>query len=140
MDAVLNCPHTIDHNDITLRFNPKQDGYNALAQLHHRLRAYDAVAKAIELELLAVVEDLERLIPLINQGGHAMTTDKELLELAANNPPALVGKNYPGWPHPSRPRWPRLCPDDARCSCLCRDNCSIKNQQLTNHTNQSNQP
>ena len=46
MDAVLSCPHTITHESITLRFNPKQEGYNALAQLHNRLTAYDAAAKA----------------------------------------------------------------------------------------------
>lgn len=68
MDAVLSCPHTITHNDITLRFNPKQDGHNALSQLRNRLTAYEAAVKARELELLAVIEDLERLIPLINQG------------------------------------------------------------------------
>ena len=68
MHAVLSCPHTITHESITLRFNPRQEGYNALAQLHNRLRDYDAAAKARELELLAVIEDLERLIPLINQG------------------------------------------------------------------------
>ena len=39
------------------------------AQLRHRLAAYDAAAKAREMELLAVIEDLERLIPLINRGG-----------------------------------------------------------------------
>lgn len=66
--SVLGCPHTITHESITLRFHPKQDGYNALAQLHNRLTDYDAAAKARELELLAVIEDLERLIPLINQG------------------------------------------------------------------------
>ena len=66
--SVLSCPHTITHESITLRFNPRQEGYNALAQLRNRLRAYDAAAKARELELLAVIEDLERLIPLINQG------------------------------------------------------------------------
>ena len=66
--SVLSCPHTITHESITLRFNPKQEGYNALAQLHHRLTAYDAAAKAREMELLAVIEDLERLISLINQG------------------------------------------------------------------------
>ena len=66
--SVLSCPHTITHESITLRFNPKQEGYNALAQLHNRLTAYDAAAKAREMELLAVIEDLERLIPLINQG------------------------------------------------------------------------
>ena len=67
--SVLSCPHTVTHESVTLRFNPKQEGYNALAQLHHRLTAYDAAAKARELELLAVIEDLERLIPLINRGG-----------------------------------------------------------------------
>ena len=85
MDAVLNCPHSITHDAITLHFSPKQkEGYNAVAQLRHRLAAADAAAKAREMELLAVIEDLERLIPLINQGG-TMTADKELLELAANN-------------------------------------------------------
>ena len=67
--SVLSCPHTVTHNSVTLRFNPKQEGYNALAQLHNRLTAYDAAAKAREMELLAVLEDLERLIPLINRGG-----------------------------------------------------------------------
>ena len=67
--TVLSCPHTVTHESITLRFNPKQEGYNALAQLHNRLTAYDAAAKAREMELLAVIEDLERLIPLINRGG-----------------------------------------------------------------------
>ena len=66
--SVLSCPHTVTHESITLRFNPKQEGYNALAQLRHRLAAADAAAKAREMELLAVIEDLERLIPLINQG------------------------------------------------------------------------
>ena len=69
MDAVLNCPHSIAHDAITLRFSPKQEGYNALVQLRHRLAEADAAAKARELELLAVIEDLERLIPLINRGG-----------------------------------------------------------------------
>ena len=69
MDAVLNCPHSITHDAITLHFSPKQkEGHNALAQLRHRLAAADAAAKAREMELLAVIEDLERLIPLINQG------------------------------------------------------------------------
>ena len=67
--SVLSCPHTVTHESITLRFNPKQEGYNALAQLRHRLAAADAAAKAREMELLAVIEDLERLIPLVNQGG-----------------------------------------------------------------------
>ena len=69
-DAVLNCPHSITHDAITLHFYPKQKaGHNALAQLRHRLAAADAAAKAREMELLAVIEDLERLIPLINRGG-----------------------------------------------------------------------
>ena len=69
MDAVLNCPHSITHDAITLHFSPKQAGHNALAQLRHRLAAADAAAKAREMELLAVIEDLERLIPLINRWG-----------------------------------------------------------------------
>ena len=69
-DAVLNCPHSITHESVTLHFYPRQkEGHNALAQLRHRLAAADAAAKAREMELLAVIEDLERLIPLINQGG-----------------------------------------------------------------------
>ena len=69
-DAVLNCPHSITNDAITLHFSPKQkEGHNALAQLRQRLAAYDAAAKAREMELLAVIEDLERLIPLINRGG-----------------------------------------------------------------------
>ena len=69
MDAVLNCHHSITHESITLHFSPKQkEGHNALAQLRHRLAAADAAAKAREMELLAVIEDLERLIPRINQG------------------------------------------------------------------------
>ena len=67
--SVLSCPHTITKESITLHFSPKQEGRNALAQLHNRLTAYDAAAKAREMELLAVSEDLERLLPLINQGG-----------------------------------------------------------------------
>ena len=71
MDAVLNCHHSITHESITLHFSPKQkEGHNALAQLRHRLAAADAAAKAREMELLAVIEDLERLIPLINRGAH----------------------------------------------------------------------
>lgn len=38
-------------------------------QVRHRLAAADAAAKAREMELLAVIEDLERLIPLINRWG-----------------------------------------------------------------------
>ena len=69
MDAVLSCPHTVTHESITLHFSPKQkEGHNALAQLRHRLAAADAAAKAREMELLAVIEDLERLIPQTNQG------------------------------------------------------------------------
>ena len=66
--TVLSCPHTVTHESITQRFNPKQEGHNALAQLRHRLAAADAAVKAREMELLAVIEDLERLIPQINRG------------------------------------------------------------------------
>ena len=46
-DAVLNCPHSITHESITLHFYPKQKaGHNALAQLRHRLAAADAARPA----------------------------------------------------------------------------------------------
>ena len=69
--SVLSCPHTITHESITLRFNPKQDGYNALAQLHHRLAAYDQEARQREMQLLSEIEALERLAlaNLKQQGG-----------------------------------------------------------------------
>lgn len=41
-EAVLSCPHSIVHDMITLRFDPKQNGHNALAQLAARLTAYVA--------------------------------------------------------------------------------------------------
>lgn len=62
MDAVLNCPHTITHESITLRFDPKQkEGHNALAQLRQRLAAYDQEARQRELQLLSEIEALEKL-------------------------------------------------------------------------------
>ena len=69
MFAILSCPHIITRESITLRFDPPQAGHNALAQLRHRLAAAAAAAKDREMELLAVNEDLERLIPQITQGG-----------------------------------------------------------------------
>ena len=61
-DAVLNCPHSITHESVTLRFYPRQkEGYNALAQLHHRLAAYDQAARQREMQLLSEIEALERL-------------------------------------------------------------------------------
>ena len=61
-DAVLNCPHSITHESVTLHFYPKQEkGHNALAQLHHRLAAYDQEARQREMQLLSEIEALERL-------------------------------------------------------------------------------
>ena len=61
-DAVLNCPHSITHESVTLHFYPRQkEGHNALAQLHHRLAAYDQEARQRELQLLSEIEALERL-------------------------------------------------------------------------------
>lgn len=62
--SVLSCPHTITHESITLRFNPKQDGYNALAQLHQRLAAATAhpaegaLAQTVELEVDDLIDRL----------------------------------------------------------------------------------
>lgn len=62
MDTVLSCPHTTTHESITLHFSPKQkEGHNALAQLHHRLAAYDQEARQREMQLLGEIEALERL-------------------------------------------------------------------------------
>ena len=61
-DAVLNCPHSITHESVTLHFYPRQkEGHNALAQLHHRLAAYDQQARQREMQLLSEIEALERL-------------------------------------------------------------------------------
>ena len=84
MDGVLSCPHTITHESITLHFSPKQKaGHNALAQLRHRLTAYDAAAKAREMELLAVIEDLERLINFERQTSAFMSGSERLTPTAA---------------------------------------------------------
>ena len=62
MDAVLNCPHSITHESVTLHFYPRQkEGHNALAQLRHRLAAYDLATRQRELQLLGEIEALERL-------------------------------------------------------------------------------
>ena len=61
-DAVLNCPHSITHESVTLRFYPRQkEGHNALAQLRHRLAAADLAARQREMQLLSEIEALERL-------------------------------------------------------------------------------
>jgi hypothetical protein len=42
----LNCPHTIEHDKITLHYDPKQSGHNALAQLADRLAEMPALPAA----------------------------------------------------------------------------------------------
>jgi hypothetical protein len=61
-DAVLNCPHSITHESVTLHFYPRQkEGHNALAQLRHRLAAADMAARQREMQLLSEIEALEQL-------------------------------------------------------------------------------
>jgi hypothetical protein len=61
-DAVLNCPHSITHESVTLHFYPRQkEGHNALAQLHHRIADYELAARQREMQLLGEIEALERL-------------------------------------------------------------------------------
>ena len=61
-DAVLNCPHSITHESVTLHFYPRQkEGHNALAQLRHRLAAADLAARQREMQLLSEIEALERV-------------------------------------------------------------------------------
>ena len=82
MDAALNCPHSITHESVTLHFYPGQkEGHNALAQLRHRLAAYDLAARQREMQLLGEIEALERL---------ALNVLKQLGEEAA--PQAAVPK------------------------------------------------
>ena len=62
MDAVLNCPHSITAESVTLHFYPRQkEGHNALSQLRHRLADYDQAARQREMQLLSEIEALERL-------------------------------------------------------------------------------
>ena len=62
MDAVLNCPHSITAESVTLHFSQTQkDGHNALSQLRHRLADYDNAARQREMQLLGEIEALERL-------------------------------------------------------------------------------
>ena len=62
MDAVLDCPHSITAESVTLHFSQTQkDGHNALSQLRHRLAAADMAARQRELQLLSEIEALERL-------------------------------------------------------------------------------
>ena len=61
-DAVLECPHSITHESVTLHFSQTQkDGHNALSQLRHRLAAYDQEARQREMQLLSEIEALEKL-------------------------------------------------------------------------------
>lgn len=61
-EAVLNCPHSIKAESVTLYFYQKQkEGNNALSQLRHRLADYDLAARQRELQLLEEIEALERL-------------------------------------------------------------------------------
>ena len=62
MDAVLNCPHSIAAESVTLRFSQTQkEGHNALSQLRHRLADYDQEARYREMQLLSEIEALEKL-------------------------------------------------------------------------------
>jgi hypothetical protein len=62
MDAVLNCPHSITSESVTLHFSQTQkDGHNALSQLRHRMAGYDMAARQREMQLLSEIEALEKL-------------------------------------------------------------------------------
>jgi hypothetical protein len=45
--AAINCPHEIDHEQVILKYDPKQPGHNALNQLGRRLVAVVAAPKAL---------------------------------------------------------------------------------------------
>ena len=45
--AAINCPHEIDHEQVILKYDPKQPGHNALNQLGRRLVSAVAAPKAL---------------------------------------------------------------------------------------------
>ena len=88
-DAVLNCPHSITHESVTLHFYPRQkEGHNALSQLRHRLDDYDLAARQREMQLLGEIEALERLA-LVGVAPNALLYDPR--EVAFSAQPAAQG-------------------------------------------------
>ena len=55
LNAAINCPHSIESESVTLRFDPKQPGHNALNQLGRRLSAVKPARKPLTDEKIAQI-------------------------------------------------------------------------------------
>ena len=87
MDAVLNCPHSITHESVTLHFCQKQkEGHNALSQLRHRLAAYDHAAR----QQLALNDVKEHAAPAAVAAPDELRKALEQLERACDKRAALT--------------------------------------------------
>lgn len=51
--AITACGHSIDHDEVTLRYDPRQEGHNAFNQLNRRITAW---AEEREAEVKARIE------------------------------------------------------------------------------------
>jgi hypothetical protein len=53
--AITSCGHSIDHDEVTLRFDPKQEGHNAFNQLNNRVTEWaeqrEAALRSVNLAL-----------------------------------------------------------------------------------------
>jgi polysaccharide deacetylase 2 family uncharacterized protein YibQ len=63
MDTVLDCPHTITADSVTLHFSQTQkDGHNALEQLVNRIKDYELTTNQHMSQLISEIEALEKLV------------------------------------------------------------------------------
>jgi len=106
----LNCPHTITHDEITLRYDPDQPGANALAQLADRLSAsmdqspYAIVEQAWqEAWQMAYNDGLGAGHPL---GRSYLDCDKEWLDSDAYKAVTAALRAVP----PAPADWDKSCP------------------------------
>jgi hypothetical protein len=80
MDTVLDCPHTITADSVTLHFSQTQkDGHNALSQLRYRLAAYDLTARHRQNEVgesaVVLMASVQRKTPTAVQTQQADAQD-----------------------------------------------------------------
>lgn len=86
--AITSCGHSIDHDEVTLRFDPKQEGHNAFNQLNRRILAWaDKRASQDRATIKALVTALEALQLQALQSSvndHANEWGMEALAMAHN--------------------------------------------------------
>lgn len=79
--AVMNCPHTTTHDEITLRFSPGKDGINASYQLYERIRgALTTAHKPVTDEATQSIVDwlCDDVLPAYGIEGDTSRNDVEL--------------------------------------------------------------